>query len=337
MKQWIKRSIAFVAFLPGIRRMLLRLRFRRRALVLMYHRVLPPAPASDSFSHPAITVSPGRFREQLAFLARHFEIVGTDAFAQWHEGRASSRRPPCLITFDDGWLDNHRHALPVLEAHGARAVVFLPTEYIGTGRLFWQERMARLIHRLHERRREIDRDTLERFRLAEANVMEPAALRRHVIATVNGFKHLPYDRIEEMLATLEAEAGLPADWGDDRYIDWREAAEMARRGVELGSHGCSHRVMTRLSDEEIDRELHASREAIEHALDTRVSAFAYPNGDHDDRVTARVDAAGYRLAFTTRPGTVGPEDDPLRLRRVGVHERAAPTLPLFFARVVGLL
>ena len=46
------------------------------------------------------------------------------------------------MTFDDGYLDNHDVALPILVKHGVRAVFFLATDYIERRRLFWWDRVS---------------------------------------------------------------------------------------------------------------------------------------------------------------------------------------------------
>ena len=53
----------------------------------------------------------------------------------------------CLVTFDDGWWDNFEHALPILRDRGVPAAVFVATDYIGSERCFWQERLNRLLFR----------------------------------------------------------------------------------------------------------------------------------------------------------------------------------------------
>jgi peptidoglycan/xylan/chitin deacetylase (PgdA/CDA1 family) len=42
-----------------------------------------------------------------------------------------------LITLDDGYLHNYTLAFPILRRHGVQSVFFLPTAFVGTGKLPW--------------------------------------------------------------------------------------------------------------------------------------------------------------------------------------------------------
>src|SRR5690606_32629403 len=66
------------------------------------------------------------------------------------ENRRNAGRA-CAVTFDDGWRDNYQFALPVLVETRTPATVFLVSDLIGTDRLFWPNRLARLLAWLGER------------------------------------------------------------------------------------------------------------------------------------------------------------------------------------------
>ena len=103
-----------------------------------------------------------------------------------------------------------------------------------------------------------------------------------------------------------AEAGETTE-ADVRTLEWDALAELADRGVEIGSHTVSHPYLTQLADSELDRELRESRERLEHQLGRRCRFVAYPYGDHDERVRAAARAAGYEAAFAL-PGRARPFD-----------------------------
>jgi peptidoglycan/xylan/chitin deacetylase (PgdA/CDA1 family) len=102
-------------------------------------------------------------------------------------------------------------------------------------------------------------------------------------------------------------------------------------GIEIGSHGATHRALTSLPDAELAREVAGSKETLERITGAPVTSFCYPYGDFDDRVVEAVRAAGYRAATVIRGGISKDLSDPFRLKRVavrGTHTRLDFTLAL---------
>ena len=142
LRALIKRCLAYALYYSGVLWFYAALRLRRRAVVLMYHRVLPDS--ADSFSHGGIVVSPETFALHMCFLRRHFKPLSAEEFRSCLERRDFPARA-CLVTFDDGWYDNEKYALPILQRFDVPAIVFVATGYIGTATTFWQEQMTRLL------------------------------------------------------------------------------------------------------------------------------------------------------------------------------------------------
>lgn len=112
---------------------------RDRSLVLMYHRVLADEEVSPDIK-PGMYVTRETFERHLAYLAAHHDVVGLDDLHEWMHGRRQYRRIPCVITFDDGWLDNYTKAFPLLKKYRLPATIFLITDQIGTpGMLSWEQ------------------------------------------------------------------------------------------------------------------------------------------------------------------------------------------------------
>jgi peptidoglycan/xylan/chitin deacetylase (PgdA/CDA1 family) len=80
-------------------------------------------------------------------------------------------------------------------------------------------------------------------------------------------------------------------------LGWDELRELAERGIEIGSHSCTHANLRDVSSSELWREVSASRDEIESELGRRCSYFAYPYGQFDARVRGAVERAGYAGAF----------------------------------------
>jgi peptidoglycan/xylan/chitin deacetylase (PgdA/CDA1 family) len=114
---------------------------------------------------------------------------------------------------------------------------------------------------------------------------------------------------------------LPELAGDDpeqlATMDWDALLEQADRGVAIGSHAVTHAHLTKLSADELRRELYESKEEIEDRLGGPCEDLAYPYGEHDARVRAAARAAGYGRAYALR----GSRSDPYAAPRLDLYRR----------------
>jgi peptidoglycan/xylan/chitin deacetylase (PgdA/CDA1 family) len=100
----------------------------RRVTALMYHRIGVPTNAWER----KYCVDPRDFAYHMAALAtRGMHACSLDEFIAWREGMRELEEGAFLLTFDDGFLDIHRYALPLLAARGWPATVFLVSALIG--------------------------------------------------------------------------------------------------------------------------------------------------------------------------------------------------------------
>lgn len=92
-----------------------RLRPSRRVVGLCYHSVHP--------NKSLASATPQLFEEHLRWLSEHCECV---SFSNILAKRLpESNRPIVSVTFDDGYADNHEHALPLLKKWSVPATFFV--------------------------------------------------------------------------------------------------------------------------------------------------------------------------------------------------------------------
>jgi peptidoglycan/xylan/chitin deacetylase (PgdA/CDA1 family) len=106
--------------------------------ILLFHRV------TDEIPEDGLTVSAQRFLRICRMLRRNFRVVPLGEV--FRIVRTGAPIPPrtVAITFDDSYRDN-LFAARVLADHGLPACFFVPTDYIGTDRVFdWDRGLKRL-------------------------------------------------------------------------------------------------------------------------------------------------------------------------------------------------
>lgn len=269
---------------------------RDQLLVLNYHRI--GEPDRTPFHRGVFSATVAEFDAQLSFLRDHFEMVNLDRALAFVEGRPEWRGTGVLITFDDGYRDNHELALPILQAHGVTAVFFLATGFVSTNRVPWWDEIAYLVRRCGRASFPL------RYPEPQTIVLEGGD-REPVIRRLFGLYNEP--RVEDkgrFLSELRValEVG-PCEADPPLFMNWSEAADLVARGMEVGSHTHTHPDLESLAEASQVEELAESRQILEDKLRVEVRALAYP-GDYVFSATTlkAVAQCGYRAAFSFQGG-----------------------------------
>ena len=97
--------------------------------ILYYHRI-----NDIQNDRHLLCVTPENFEQQLKFLKHNYNIL------RFEEDWSQTDRDSIVITFDDGYMDNLTHALPILEGENIPATVFVSTGNMEKNcELWWDE------------------------------------------------------------------------------------------------------------------------------------------------------------------------------------------------------
>jgi len=133
-------------------------------------------------------------------------------------------------------------------------------------------------------------------------------------------------------ATLFVVSGLlggmnrwDADEVQEPLLDSAEVLALQSFGLEIGSHGCTHRALRGLSDADASTELVQSRRALERLVGRPVLAFCYPYGQQDARIRSLARGAGYGAAVVCSRRLNSRRTNPLRLARLRIDYTTSVT------------
>jgi len=119
--------------------------------------------------------------------------------------------------------------------------------------------------------------------------------------------------------------------GQSGYMTWDQLRKLVFLGMEIGSHGATHRPLTHLSAHDVMDEVVSSKRLLEQQLGVPIQAMAAPGGFWNRTVADASKQAGYEAVWVSNIGTNGKETSPLALRRIVVRQ------PFSAAHVVSMV
>lgn len=186
-------------------------------------------------------------------------VLSPGEAADWLSGTASPAGEgdgPCLFSFDDGFVSNHRAAIEVLEPQGVKGLFFVCP---GLMDLSGENQRSAVARNIFDGR------------------IKPADIPPH-----------------------------------QRLMTWDEVRELDAKGHAIGAHGMTHRRLSRLSGEDLKREISVAGERLNEELSPRsgqrIQWYAYAFGDVASITAAAMEiiAANYDFCRSGVRGSNGP-------------------------------
>jgi len=276
---------------------------RTKIICICWHSVEPDTTNPEFLDGTNPTAS--LFREQIRFLITDYTPISIHQFMELAETPsvlARYKKPPVLISFDDGFKNVIDQALPILEEFGAPAAFFVIGEVLRNPEFVpWYVEATQLLRRTSPKRVTYKTQTVE-------------------LSTHSGHKqlmHLFYEAFkacqnqiqrERALDDLAKLLGLQRPKASDLDSDLRfvTAEDLARLGpsslLNVGSHAMSHRFLDRLSCQEQFDELQESHILLSKISPSYFPALAYP-GSSFNASTVTIAKGLYKCAFALISGS----------------------------------
>jgi peptidoglycan/xylan/chitin deacetylase (PgdA/CDA1 family) len=126
LKKQIKNLLGYLMYRSGLHRLV----WRNRALVVVFHRV------DDAYPGDPLTCTRAEFERYCDFFARFWKVVSlSELLDRLRDGRDIGRH--LVITFDDGYKDNHAYAARELRRRSMPATFYVSTGFIESTHVPW--------------------------------------------------------------------------------------------------------------------------------------------------------------------------------------------------------
>ena len=332
----MKQAIFSISRILGVDRLFAYLN-RNRPVVLVFHGVTAEKPGHFC-NHEGLHLYRPIFERLMELIANRYHPVSLSSIVDWLEGRAVLPSRAVAVTFDDGYRNVLTEAAPILARFGIPATLFVATDFVFRREQLWPDRLTSALYLTKEKQLSLETNGgAENLPLRDDREKMAAEQKLRSL-----LKNVPDDErramLERIVASLAVDEGeTTRAWPDHAPITPEELPRLFDYGVDVGSHTCTHAIVSRMRETQMEFELAESRRLIERATGRSCTLFSYPNGSPADfNVCARaaVIKAGYRAAVTTIKSEVAAMQDRFEIPRCTLTHNHI-TLSEFAAEVSG--
>jgi peptidoglycan/xylan/chitin deacetylase (PgdA/CDA1 family) len=253
----------------------------RGARILIYHGLC----LKDHTRFNPIFLTKDTFEDHLKFYRQYFNVVSLD---QFYAGELSNDRFNVCITFDDGFANNFKYALPLLEKYKMPAS-FLITAIREAGfDILWNDFLS-IVSKYGPR------ELKYQGKIYFKNRFGRYAEGGNGSTLVDRLKENGFQSKKEMMENLHDYFPFKAE--EEDY--WKQMTEEEIRQlsaspfVTIGSHGYYHNRMDKLPMPSVIEEMRHSKQYIERLAGKEVRAFAFPYGNYSRDIVAEAKKIGY--------------------------------------------
>jgi peptidoglycan/xylan/chitin deacetylase (PgdA/CDA1 family) len=292
LKQKVLKATQPLLYWSGLAPLFARMRSAPSTTILMYHSV----PTSDlaRWIDPCNSMPPDAFERQMAFLARHRNVISINALVSSLRQGVLLPRGTVAITFDDGYLDNLTVAAPILAKYELPATLYLTTGAIDRAQPQWIDALYTAFSY-----RSCSALSLEDYGLQTWQLTDSSALRQAYFAIVHKLlKAGAEDRQHLMEVVLNQLA--PTQKPPRLLMTWEEVRQLRQQfpNFELGAHTANHIDLGTHSHLAV-QEIETSLDRIEAETGYRPRHFAYPYNRYNAAAQSAVKRLNLKSAVAT--------------------------------------
>ncbi len=255
----------------------------RGGRIIIYHGIC----LTDHTRFNPIFLTLKTFEDHLKFYKEHFNVISLD---DYYEGKFCNDKFNICLTFDDGFANNYKYVLPLLQKYQLPATFFVTAIRAAGYDILWNDFLG--IISKYGPAKIIYRD--ECYYKGKHNKY---ISRECGVGLAEMLRSVGFDEKAEMMKLLYPVVPFKLNKEHEDY--WLQMTEeqikaLARSPlVTIGSHGYFHNDLSRVNIKYAGKELTFSKQYLEGIIEKPVTAFAFPYGAYTPGVVAMAKKAGY--------------------------------------------
>ncbi len=258
-------------------------RYAQGARIIIYHGICQ----ADHTRFNSIFLTLKTFEAHLQFYKKHFHLI---SLTDYYEQHFSKDRFNVCITFDDGFANNYKYVLPLMNKYQVPVTFFITAIRDAGYDILWNDFFA-IAQKYGPRKLQFNNEQFYKDRYGR------------YVSKINGkiLKDLlqadGFDKKAEMIKTFEPIISFKNKIQEKDYWLQMTPEEIkmlsASPFATIGCHGYYHNDLSTISIEDARNEIIDSKEWLESITGKEINAIAFPYGAYSKEVIAVAKSAGF--------------------------------------------
>ena len=290
------------------------------ATILLYHGVTAVHSSGiENFSKKHLPVK--EFEEQMEYLAQNANVITLCELVKLLQGNVKVPQHTVSVTFDDSFKNIRKIALPILKRYQIPATFFVATGFIGTSKRSWADLVEHFINKTALDYLEVPiSGDIKKFEL-KTNKNKIMAI-VEIKSMLKMMKPIERDSFVSSLECITQVVDKSNDVINYENLTWDDICELdAPPNYVVGGHTVNHKIMSYLSEDELNYEICECKNNLEAHLGHPIDQFAYPEGQPEhfnEKVISVLKKEGIRICPSAVHGVNYHGTNPFYLKRVMV-------------------
>ncbi|MDD5617770.1 MAG: polysaccharide deacetylase family protein [Candidatus Omnitrophica bacterium] len=244
---------------------------RNKLRIIAYHGVSDV----DYEKKTPNVISRGVFEKQLKYLKKHYRnsslpLLTNNECRKYYNG--------ITITFDDGYENNYKYAVPLLLKYGFTAIFFVNPKYVEMSEK--NQTIATWWDIIYYIMNEKNYDDFVSIFSNNGLKLDPLLnIETAKTKAVEKLKNIAVDKCDKVAQEMQSRfAKEIKEMAFPGFMNWQQLKEIKKAGMDIGAHTMSHVNVSGLSLNKFQEELAEARNIMETQLNASILYFAFPLG-----------------------------------------------------------